>query len=197
MNATACNTEELMEDGNLTAKSVNPIQYGIKKPNGFSRFNRLEIFSTPRKCELRCENTEELEVMCSKCNKMINTIVVFSHSKKCFYDIWKKGGKPIKEDKVSPLFKTSCLLITLHKCIWKSTVLKKKLTTQGIEDLCNICKIAENITEATRDNIDNLIKIQNQANEMQKNLGNNPDSTTFLYFERVILLIQVRRNYNH
>lgn len=197
MNATEANTEEILDDGNITAKSVNPVQYGIKKPNGFSRGSGKKIFLTPSSSQktysIKIANIDDQEVMCSKCNKMINTNDIESHSKKCYYEIRKAGkqSKPLMEDNVAPMFKTSCLLTSLHKCIQKSQNLKKTLSANTIQELCAICKIAENIVEATQENIQIMKKIQDQASTMQKKLGISPDPTTFLYFERVIHLIQV------
>lgn len=196
------NSDNNINDSIITTKPVIPSWQGVKKPFGFWRFNGVKAtktLSTPN-CHSKLtmfnfndSEANEIEVLCSKCHMMIKSGLLELHSNKCFYQANNNGNLNIG-DQVPPIYKTNCLLASLGKCIQKNSVLRNSLQETKFNELSQICNIAESIVETNPENIQKLEEMCEQVKTIQAQLGNNSNSTCFLYLERLISLIQVKIN---
>lgn len=113
---------------------------------------------------------------------------------KCYYDT--KNGLINIEENESTAYGMNCLLNKLRKCMEKSDLLRKYLPPDIINEMCEICKAAESMIDATKKSICIIREKIERMNKIQEGLGLNPEPTAYIYMERIIHSLRVSSEYH-
>jgi hypothetical protein len=73
----------------------------------------------------------------------------------------------------------------------KSVILKKFLTKETLQKLCEICRVSENIIDASEKSICSTRDMIDKMSQIEESLGNNPEPTSFIYMERIAHSLRV------